>query len=68
MKRTFLLVLTAFAALSSACNRTPRRELPPVPVVAATLTVAVMVLASTTWTSVSASSVETTFSTPRVRA
>jgi len=36
MKRTFLLVLTAFAALSSACNRTPRRELPPVPVVAAT--------------------------------
>ncbi|HZM26834.1 MAG TPA: efflux RND transporter periplasmic adaptor subunit, partial [Gemmatimonadales bacterium] len=36
MKRTFLLFLTAFAALSSACNRTPRRELPPVPVVAAT--------------------------------
>jgi multidrug efflux system membrane fusion protein len=35
-KRTFLLFLTAFGALSSACNRTPRRELPPVPVVAAT--------------------------------
>ena len=35
-KRTLLLFLTAVAALSSACNRTPPRELPPVPVVAAT--------------------------------
>jgi membrane fusion protein, multidrug efflux system len=36
MKRTSLLSLTACAALTSACNRPPRRELPPVPVVAAT--------------------------------
>jgi membrane fusion protein, multidrug efflux system len=36
MKRTCLLFLTACAALSSACSKTPRRELPPVPVVAAT--------------------------------
>jgi membrane fusion protein, multidrug efflux system len=36
MNRPFLLFLTTCAALTSACNQTPRRELPPVPVVAAT--------------------------------